>query len=108
MLLSRIVRFLWVAPLYGYKKLISPLIPKRCIYYPSCSSYGIESVLRFGVVRGTLLSAARVFRCHGLFQGGFDPVPRFFTFKRVYMNYKIFYPRKKKTTHSSNSGRKIN
>lgn len=47
----------------------------RCRYYPSCSEYGYRAVERFGVVRGGLLAARRVLRCHPFAKGGVDDVP---------------------------------
>jgi uncharacterized protein len=61
--------------LSGYKVLISPLFAGSCRYLPSCSDYAAESVRRFGVLRGSLLAARRLARCHPLGGYGFDAVP---------------------------------
>lgn len=61
--------------LRGYKLAISPLLGQRCRFYPSCSSYTMEAVDRFGVVRGGWLGVCRIARCHPLHPGGPDPVP---------------------------------
>ncbi|HFB68191.1 MAG TPA: membrane protein insertion efficiency factor YidD [Calditrichae bacterium] len=58
-----------------YKKLISPLFPPSCRFYPTCSSYAEEAILRFGIVKGGWLSVKRVAKCHPWHPGGFDPVP---------------------------------
>ena len=58
-----------------YQKLLSPLLGPRCCYHPSCSEYANQSIQRFGVVRGGWLAAKRIFRCHPLSEGGYDPVP---------------------------------
>ncbi len=58
-----------------YKKLVSPLFPPSCRFYPTCSSYAEEAILRFGIVKGGWLSVKRVAKCHPWHPGGFDPVP---------------------------------
>jgi putative membrane protein insertion efficiency factor len=58
-----------------YQWTVSPLVGPACRYYPSCSQYALEAVLRFGVLRGSALALARLARCHPWHAGGFDPVP---------------------------------
>ena len=58
-----------------YQLLISPWIPPCCRFYPSCSHYAVEAIARHGALRGTVLAARRLLRCHPLHPGGFDPVP---------------------------------
>lgn len=61
--------------LRAYRYLISPLLGPRCRFYPSCSSYALEAVERFGAARGAWLALGRVLRCHPWQPGGLDPVP---------------------------------
>ena len=58
-----------------YKILISPILPKSCIFKPSCSTYGIIAIKRFGVIKGIFLTTKRIFRCRPGSKGGLDPVP---------------------------------
>jgi putative membrane protein insertion efficiency factor len=59
----------------AYQILISPFLPPRCRFEPSCSRYAVAALERHGALRGTRLAIGRVFRCHPLHDGGFDPVP---------------------------------
>lgn len=70
----RWVREVVLAPVGLYRRLVSPLLPARCKYEPSCSRYTVDAVGRFGVVRGTALSLWRLARCNPWSHGGFDPV----------------------------------
>jgi putative membrane protein insertion efficiency factor len=58
-----------------YKKWISPLMPGACRFYPTCSEYSAQSIKKYGVLKGIALSVRRLFKCHPLHSGGFDPVP---------------------------------
>ena len=58
-----------------------PSRPRRCRYEPTCSAYAVESVERFGAVRGLLLATWRLLRCNPFSHGGFDPVPERFTLR---------------------------
>ncbi len=66
-------------PLLGlillYQRVISPLTPPTCRYYPSCSAYALTAIRRFGPVKGTWLAARRLLRCHPWAPGGVDHVP---------------------------------
>lgn len=64
-----------IIPIRSYQLLISPLLGPRCRFYPSCSSYAIEAIDRFGVIQGGGLALRRIGRCHPLHPGGVDPVP---------------------------------
>ncbi|KAB8198799.1 membrane protein insertion efficiency factor YidD [Marilutibacter maris] len=66
---------LFIALLRFYKRWISPLLGPRCRFYPSCSDYAMQSIARFGTLKGSWLAARRLARCHPLNPGGFDPVP---------------------------------
>lgn len=58
-----------------YRYGISPLIPSRCRYFPTCSQYADEAIRRYGAVRGTWLALRRLARCHPWGSHGSDPVP---------------------------------
>lgn len=57
-----------------YQRFISPALPPRCKYEPTCSAYALQAIRSFGVVRGTLLAGWRLLRCNPFSEGGYDPV----------------------------------
>ncbi|PIO80825.1 membrane protein insertion efficiency factor YidD [Pediococcus damnosus] len=65
-----------------YQKLISPLLPPSCRYYPTCSNYMIVAIQKRGALKGSLMGTARILRCNPFVKGGYDPVPDYFTLKR--------------------------
>jgi len=59
-----------------YQLTISRLIPiNTCRFYPTCSHYSYEAILKYGILKGGLLSIWRVLRCNPFCRGGYDPVP---------------------------------
>ena len=58
-----------------YKLILSPLLPAACRYEPTCSVYAQEAIERHGAIRGTVMAARRLARCHPFREGGYDPVP---------------------------------
>jgi uncharacterized protein len=75
------VKRLLLAMVAAYRRLLSPVLPRRCKYEPSCSVYGSTAIRRFGALRGSLLAAWRILRCNPFSHGGFDPVPERFTLR---------------------------
>jgi len=66
------IRTIATAPVRLYQRTISPGIPARCKYYPSCSEYGVQAIRRYGVLRGVVLAAWRILRCNPWSHGGVD------------------------------------
>ena len=64
-----------LALLHGYRATISHVYGDVCKYYPSCSAYAVGAVQQHGVVKGTVMAAARLARCHPWALGGEDDVP---------------------------------
>lgn len=56
-----------------YKSGISPLMPSSCRFLPTCSEYSMGSYRKFGVWRGTVLTAWRLLRCNPWGGRGYDP-----------------------------------
>lgn len=64
--------------LYGirlYQIAISPLLPRACRFYPTCSQYAAHAIAEYGALYGTWLAIARLARCNPWHPGGVDFVP---------------------------------
>jgi uncharacterized protein len=66
------MRAIATAPIRLYQLAISPLMPARCKYHPSCSQYAVEAIRQFGILRGVVLAAWRLLRCNPWSHGGVD------------------------------------
>ena len=63
-----------VAPIRLYQRVISPALPRRCKYEPTCSRYAVHAIEQYGILRGLILAGWRLLRCNPWSHGGFDPV----------------------------------
>ncbi|WP_139994455.1 membrane protein insertion efficiency factor YidD [Paenibacillus paridis] len=72
---KRVMRRATQAPIHFYRKVISPLLPPSCRFYPTCSMYALEAIEKHGAAKGSWLAAKRIARCHPFNAGGYDPVP---------------------------------
>ncbi len=70
------IRWLLINSIRVYQLFISPVIPKSCKYYPTCSHYAIEAMQKKGLIKGFFLSSYRILRCNPYSKGGFDPVEK--------------------------------
>jgi uncharacterized protein len=69
------MKLLLLALIRFYQYVISPLLGRRCRFFPSCSEYAAEAVHKHGASKGAGLALKRLSRCHPWNPGGFDPVP---------------------------------
>ena len=76
------MRRLVTAPIVVYQRAISPALPRRCKYEPTCSAYAVQAVREFGILRGLVLAAWRLLRCNPFSHGGYDPVSAQTLFRR--------------------------
>ncbi len=58
-----------------YRLILSPWVGYHCRFHPSCSHYAEEAIKNHGALRGVLLAARRLGKCHPWHEGGCDPVP---------------------------------
>jgi len=68
------IRSLLIALIRGYQRFISPLTGNSCRFHPTCSSYSIQSLEKYGAFRGLGLTVRRLCKCHPFHPGGHDPV----------------------------------
>ena len=73
--ISRILALPFITLIRLYRIFISPLLGSNCRHTPTCSEYGIIALKKYGVFKGTFLTAKRIIKCNPLFKGGYDPVP---------------------------------
>ena len=71
-----------VAPIRLYQRVISPALPRRCKYHPTCSDYAVQAIGSYGILRGSVLAVWRLLRCNPFSHGGYDPVSEQAVFRR--------------------------
>jgi len=69
------IKNIFLFALLFYKKCISPFLPPACRYYPTCSDYMYQAIVKHGIFKGIFLGTIRLLKCNPLFDGGYDPVP---------------------------------
>jgi putative membrane protein insertion efficiency factor len=77
-----------LALLRVYQVVISPVLPVRCKYHPTCSAYAVEAIRSFGILKGLVLTGWRLLRCNPWSAGGIDRVEA----------QRLFRPRSDRTT----------
>ena len=68
------MKFIFIFIIKIYQKIISPLLEPRCRFYPTCSEYAKEAILKKGILKGLFLSIKRILKCHPFHPGGYDPI----------------------------------
>lgn len=71
----RVPSILLVALIRLYQRYVSPMTPPSCKFHPTCSAYAVQSLQTHGAVKGTMLTVARLARCHPWQLGGINPPP---------------------------------
>ena len=75
LILSKLLRKIFIVPITLYQYVLSPLIPISCRFEPTCSNYSKEAILKHGIMKGIALTIKRILRCHPWGGSGQDPVP---------------------------------
>lgn len=73
--LKKLLIFPLVLLIKAYQALVSPLLPPRCRYSPTCSQYAKEALQKHGLLKGGYLGIKRILSCHPWGGSGYDPVP---------------------------------
>jgi len=73
--MQQLIKYILLASIWLYQRLISPLTPASCRFVPTCSHYAAEAVTKYGVLKGGRLAFKRLVRCHPWGDSGYDPVP---------------------------------
>jgi putative membrane protein insertion efficiency factor len=81
--MSTLARRIALAPVRAYQRAISPALPRRCRYHPTCSEYAVQAIETYGILRGAVLAAWRLLRCNPFSHGGYDPVSAQMIFRRA-------------------------
>ena len=71
---TQIARAVVLAPIVVYRRVLSPALPRRCKYEPTCSRYAVDAIGEYGILRGLVLGTWRLLRCNPWSHGGYDPV----------------------------------
>lgn len=72
--MNKIIAILFIGFITFYKNAISPHIGRACRYQPTCSTYGIQAIKKYGPFKGLWLTIKRLSTCHPWGGSGFDPV----------------------------------
>ncbi|MFC1829945.1 membrane protein insertion efficiency factor YidD [Thermodesulfobacteriota bacterium] len=75
MIIKRIFQMIALFLIRAYQYILSPILGPACRFYPTCSDYAHQAILRYGIFAGLYLVVRRLLRCHPFNPGGFDPVP---------------------------------
>ena len=73
--MSRLLAWIFIVQIRIYKVVISPILPARCRYTPTCSEYGLQAIQKYGPFKGGWLTLKRIGSCHPLGGHGHDPIP---------------------------------
>ena len=72
---SQLLTYPFILLVRFYQVAISPLKPPTCRFSPTCSTYALEALKKYGLVKGGRLALRRIMRCHPWGGSGYDPVP---------------------------------
>jgi len=73
--LKKLFSYIFISIIKTYQNMISPLLPAKCRYIPTCSEYSVQAIKKHGVFKGGFFTIKRILTCHPWGGDGYDPVP---------------------------------
>mgnify|MGYP003762037101 CR=1 FL=1 len=73
-ILNKLVKRFLIGIIVCYQKYISPLKPRTCRFYPTCSEYALQAIKKYGIIKVTGKALFRIIKCNPFHPGGYDPV----------------------------------
>lgn len=73
--MKKLFSYIFISIIKTYQNMISPLLPAKCRYIPTCSEYGVQAIKKHGVFKGGFFTIKRILTCHPWGGDGYDPVP---------------------------------
>jgi hypothetical protein len=73
-LFIKMVKSLLIFIIRVYQWIVSPVLPRSCRFYPTCSEYTVQALEKYGVLKGLYMGIKRILKCHPFHPGGYDPV----------------------------------
>ena len=81
-----IPKFILLSIIKCYRKYLSPLKSTKCPYYPTCSTYCMQAIKRYGAFKGGIIALWRLLRCNPFSKGGYDPLKENIKIKYIFIN----------------------
>ena len=75
MIINKFFQIIFTSMIRVYQYTLSPVLGPSCRFYPSCSEYAYQAIMRHGPLSGLIMAFRRILRCHPFHPGGVDPVP---------------------------------
>jgi len=72
---KKTINFITILPIRAYRLIIRPWLPQnQCVFEPSCSTYAIQAIEKYGPIKGIFLGTKRILRCHPWQKNHYDPL----------------------------------
>jgi putative membrane protein insertion efficiency factor len=72
--MKKLITGLLIKSIRFYQKFVSPLKSRSCRFHPTCSTYILKALDKYGLIEGVKLATKRILSCHPFHPGGYDPI----------------------------------